>query len=623
MSENFEYFTVKFLEFSQNQENLEHALKVEKKNIMAASIYLNEILNFDLIKAFSDLNQFNKKIWTKVLFGNFDKIEFEALNKFFAENFERLNSNKIKELKKHLCIIENENKILKSELEKVIFAKKGIIESEKIRNIVNAALVKNRDCVSSKSKNDFYLAANADKSFNSNNNSLKSSSFRRKNHSKSFFIGSKKAISKKKNFESNNKSKKDASEKNTSFSISNQNTNKNKNKDLLDKKSFNKLKIIPDIESNRIQGQADTYVSSNVTNNSYLVSNSNNKFLINSINYNNETSSIRNQNSENKFYNSTTGYHNYEPCVQTNDAEPKTMLYSILDKYKNENYTNNTISNYMSGIAASSNFNLNTPDLNILPSRYINPYAAANTESNKASYTYNTNNLSYNADNLNISSSNSKTINSKYYAGGTYLNNYCNYNTINNLPHYSSSYYSNSNNVFTNNQNNEVMNIAIKEQIQSTGINSSSNNYNDKNIQINDNQNNECKMEINDQANQANLFYCNAPQSKLKEISVNDETFDDKKKIEHQKDPNSNRSFLIQKDIYNTSANIIENNKDLSVFSSSLVIDDHDKSSNINDTDLKQNILKKTKSFSRLKNANNNEAYGNKKNTPTSKFNLN
>lgn len=591
MTENFEYFTVKFIEFHHNLENLQQKLKAEENKILSANIFLNEILNFDLISAFSDLMEFNKKLWSKVLYGNFDKIEFDSLNKFFAENFKRLNSNKITELKNLICNLENENKVLKSELQKVLFAKKGVNASEKIRNIINASLLKHKEIMSNKSKNEFSVVNNNnnDKSFNSHN-SLKSS-FRKKNHSKSFFIGNKAPKSNNKNNATKNnnnnnniKSVKESSDKDSSFS------NNNVNKDFLDKSSFNKLIINPSLESNQKQGTV--YNSNSLMNDqSYLVSNSNNKYLFN--NYNNESNSITYKNPANNDFYYTT--YNRTAELQSTDVEQKTMLNSILDKYKNEN-TNNITTNNISGNNPLS-INSNTSIIR-LQSRYINPYAPVNSESNKESYSNNYNNLANNAYNLPLVGNFNK-VNSRYYSENTYSSNNNYYNTMTNI-HENTGY--NSNNEIINNKNaNKEINKWALDYI---------NYYDIKNTQMHNNQFNENKTEIKNQTNQISSNIKN----KIAEGSVNDETFGDNK-TGKEKDSNTNRIIKLSDHNINC-ANLIENNKDFSVLSSSLVIDNQDMISNINKKEPKENDLKKTKSFSRLKIANQDtEINNNKKHT--------
>jgi hypothetical protein len=384
------------------------------------------------------------------------------------------------------------------------------------------------------------------------------SSFRRKNHSKSFFIGNKNKNN------NNNKSLKDSSEKNSRLLI------ENTNKVFLDKNSFNSLEIIPNNYNNQ-KPNAD-YYSSNFANNSYLVSNSNNQYFIDD----NEINST-NQNLYNKAIYATT-YDNINKLANDNsDAEPKAMLSSILDKYKNEN--TNITNNFISG-GNNLNNDANKTSI-ILQSRYINPYAPLNTDSNKDTYACNLNGITNNSQNLN-SANNSNKLNKRYYAQETYSNNINNYNTITNIPN--CTYYSN--NQITNNQN------KIKENNKNTEYYPT--NYYDKNT----NQTFDYNIIINKQINE-NPSYKN---NKIAENLVNDETFGDNK-FAMEKDAPKNISTKLTEN-NNPCSNLIELNKDLSVLSSSLIIENSNKNVNLSLKENKENALKKTKSFSRLKNSN-------------------
>lgn len=572
MTENFEYFTVKFIEFQQNNENLQQALKTDENKILSANIFLNEILNFDLIKTFCDLLEFNKKIWTKVLYAHFDKIEFESLNKFFAENFKKLNNSKINELKKQINNLDKENKILKNELEKILFTKKGLRETEKIKLIINTSIAKNKEIIINKTKITNELNHN-DQSIISNNS--KKSSLRKKNHSKSFFISNKRRVNKNNVKEINVK---DSSDKNISF------LNESSAKDLLDKNSFNKLVINPNYDTNNKNN--DNYMNYN-SNYSYsnLISDPFNKYL---INYNNDVDIQTNNNPNNRLIHTTSYENNYKPVINNANSETNNMLSNILDKYKNENANTNTFN------AGGYNPNINAERTFVkLESRYINPYAPTCTDSSKNIYSFNSNNLINKADDLIFAcNQNDFNNNNKYFAGSSYSVNANNYNTITNIPNYSSAN-------FNSNNNNKKELITDKETNKSIVYNTINNDYINKNNQDNYPQSVTFNL-IND--NQFNFTNENNAKKNIKNISNNETFCDNKQRIE--KNLNTKRSIKLTENNEPTSNFNDQTSKDISVLSSNIFIDNQDKNTKLNLKENNNYRIKKTKSFSKLKTAN-------------------
>jgi len=382
MNDDFQYFTGKFLEIQRNYDILQEKMKTEEKKIFSANIFLKEILNFDLFNAFFELIEFNKKLWSKVLYGSFEKVDFDLINNLFLENYQKIDKNKIQKYKIYISNLEIENDILKTELEKIIFST-GIKDKEKIRYIISANISKHRNIISNYNQNN--LTKEKISNLNISNNSIKSS-FRKKNNSKSHFI------------RNNNKDSKRPYTKISKCSQKNILDKENSIKSILNKDSFNKLIF-----------------------NSYSTNNHIPKINNYSISTNNMNLNHKNENS-NTIIDKNPYISHYYSSNTANYSEPKSMLNSIFDKYKSEN-TNNSYFPYSYIYDPKSNSYVKKE------TRPYNTYQANNTETIMEKYIYNSNNIignkpdNYNAINNNIYSNNSNN-----------LNNTLNYNQINSSP---------------------------------------------------------------------------------------------------------------------------------------------------------------------------------------------
>jgi hypothetical protein len=184
MLESFEEFTKSYMDIIFEYEKFKRILSNEEndKNIRYANIYLKEHINFDLFKTYTNLMDFSKKIWSKLVYMSLDKIDFEKLNKFFNSNMAKINTNKIENLKTKLTLLENENDTLKLELQKLINGKpKERKNLEQINLILSQSQKRYKKIIENSVDN------NKNKSHNLNF-SLRSISMKKINSNKNFFM---------------------------------------------------------------------------------------------------------------------------------------------------------------------------------------------------------------------------------------------------------------------------------------------------------------------------------------------------------------------------------------------------------------------------------------------------
>jgi hypothetical protein len=249
MPENFEDYSKSYMEFIFDHEKFKRILSNQEKetNIRYANIYLKHHLNFDLFKVYTNLMEFTRKIWSKLVYVSFDKIEFEKLNKFFNTYITKINTNNIENLKNKINQLENDNDILKLELEKLFNGKeKGRKTSEQINLILSQSQKRYKKIIEN------CVDQNKNKSVNLNF-SLRSSSMKKINSNKNFFMRTK-------NFEGKNNKENEQEKilrksKSKLLSISsdkNLSIFEEGNISFIDKKYFSPLSIANDI--NNVKG---------------------------------------------------------------------------------------------------------------------------------------------------------------------------------------------------------------------------------------------------------------------------------------------------------------------------------------------------------------------------------